>query len=497
MSEKKSPFTNDQDFDTLLIRSVPKVPPDDIVAQTIPGKKALNRILIGYFLYTFIMHFLGLDLLLPLIGQILVLLGFRSLRHENRWFRVCYTLENFHALALFSKLILNATIFEFPPDTETTTIISYIVQTVFTTVSLFCFWRGLRSVQKARKIHSKATSVLALLALNLMISVMGFLQFTGKYSFNSWYTLILLVVSFLFILWMISRLGKTLDETGYVLQPTPRQISDYAFALILTAIPLIGCICGYLFYSSYDMDWHATNTIQSPATQEIKDHLEHLGFPEYILNDLSSEDLALCEGAKQVIADSAMRNSTHPTFDNKDYDITLTNIAVLIPGEEPRIVIFHHFCWFDSPTFAGTAALSILPAYEASPEDWLLADEMTGRILYNNDGEQLSATYHSINTHTATSHIFTNIPLHDQVNATFSFPNQGKHHRGYVVYSVTPRNSDQMCYSQMTYIHQKQHLQYPVTTAESHNAFSTDNAFVYMQPSPLIFDLTTDGIQLR
>lgn len=90
MSEQKRPFMDEEDFDALLARSVPEMPPDDIVARTIPGKEALGRIFTGYFLYTFVIHFIGLDLILPVIGQILVLLGFRALQHENRWFNACY-----------------------------------------------------------------------------------------------------------------------------------------------------------------------------------------------------------------------------------------------------------------------------------------------------------------------------------------------------------------------------------------------------------------------
>ena len=48
------------------------------VARTVPGKKALNRILVGYFLSTFTINGLGLNLILPVIGQILMLLGFRA-----------------------------------------------------------------------------------------------------------------------------------------------------------------------------------------------------------------------------------------------------------------------------------------------------------------------------------------------------------------------------------------------------------------------------------
>ena len=39
MSEQKKSFMDEQDFDALLSRSLPELPPEDIVARTVPGKK--------------------------------------------------------------------------------------------------------------------------------------------------------------------------------------------------------------------------------------------------------------------------------------------------------------------------------------------------------------------------------------------------------------------------------------------------------------------------
>ena len=114
MSEQKKSFMDEQDLDALLSRSLPELPPEDIVARTVPGKKALNRILVGYFLSTFTINGLGLNLILPVIGQILMLLGFRALQHENRWFSACYVFAVLQAFLRFGKLILDTTIFDLP-----------------------------------------------------------------------------------------------------------------------------------------------------------------------------------------------------------------------------------------------------------------------------------------------------------------------------------------------------------------------------------------------
>ena len=494
MSEQKKSFMDEQDFDALLSRSLPELPPEDIVARTVPGKKALNRILIGYFLSTFTINGLGLNLILPVIGQILMLLGFRALQHENRWFSACYVFAVLQAFLRFGKLILDTTIFDLPfEDPQIAASAFYIalaLQVLLTVVSLLCFWRGLRTVQKACGIRSKAIGVLALLAWNLLFCAMALLQMRGQ--FFGGYTLLFLLVSLIIILWMIARQAKALDATGYVLQPAPLRLSDRTLTLIILAILAIGCTCGHLFFSSYTMDWQTVDSTASAATSETKSQLAALGFPEDILDDLTPDDLARCRDAEQVVVDARTLNSENPTFDNGDYDIRLTNVIVLVPGETPHVVLFNHFSWLSTPKFYGTAALNILPTYEVSAELWRLEDGPTGRILYDDGDDSFVADYHSIEMRTVTSNLFRNVAPSPSLYASFIFPNQGTRQRGYITYTIAPRailpeGYRQAGYSQMTYMHQKKRFLYPAETADSSSIFSINGPFEAMQPAPLNF----------
>lgn len=503
MSEQKKSFMDEQDFDALLSRSLPELPPEGIVARTVPGKKALNRILIGYFLSTFTINGLGLNLILPVIGQILMLLGFRALQHENRWFSACYVFAVLQAFLRFGKLILDTTIFDLPfEDPQSAANAFYIalaLQVLLTVVSLLCFWRSLRTVQKACGIRSKAIGVLALLVWNLLFCAMALLQMRGQ--FFGGYTLLFLLVSLIIILWMIARQAKALDATGYVLQPAPLRLSDRTLTLIILAILAIGCTCGHLFFSSYTMDWQKIDSTESAATSETKTHLAALGFPEDILDDLTPEDLARCRGAEQVVVDARTLNSENPTFDNGDYNIRLTNVIVLVPGETPHAVLFNHFSWLSTPKFYGTAALNILPTYEVSAELWRLEDGPTGRVLYDDGDDSFVADYHSIEMRTVTSNLFRNVAPSPSLYASFIFPNQGTRQRGYITYTIAPRailpeEYRQAGYSQMTYMHQKKRFLYPAETADSSSIFSINGPFEAMQPAPLIFELTESGIKL-
>ena len=64
----------------------------------------MDRIVVGTALLTFRFQFFYLQYLLPLLGAVLVYLGYRSLRLENRWFRLGWLLS---ALLLASHMALD------------------------------------------------------------------------------------------------------------------------------------------------------------------------------------------------------------------------------------------------------------------------------------------------------------------------------------------------------------------------------------------------------
>ena len=102
----------DADFEAMLARSVPDVPPEEIVAEVTPWRRAMNRILFGMALCAITLNFLCLNYILPAIGTVLLLLGFRTLRQENRWLGGCFAITVVRAAYFFMTLILNTTILQ-------------------------------------------------------------------------------------------------------------------------------------------------------------------------------------------------------------------------------------------------------------------------------------------------------------------------------------------------------------------------------------------------
>ena len=92
--------------------TAPKLPPQDIAEEETLWKKSINRVLVGITFTAITLNFALLNYILPAIGTLLLLLGFRSLQHENKWFKRCFVISIIRTVYFFWVLILNTTILQ-------------------------------------------------------------------------------------------------------------------------------------------------------------------------------------------------------------------------------------------------------------------------------------------------------------------------------------------------------------------------------------------------
>lgn len=487
----------DADFEAMLARSVPDVPPEEIVAEVTPWRRAMNRILFGMALCAVTLNFLCLNYILPAIGTVLLLLGFRALRQENRWLGGCFAITVIRAAYFFATLILNTTILQSAVFTPAVTTALTAANAVLLLGLYFCFWRGLLAVQKKAGLPAQAGGALALIVWHALVCVLAAVQYGG------WVVPIAMLIGYGFLLRSLYRLSGALDEAGYAIAPGPVRVTDRCLVLVIAAVLGIGCTLGYLFGGSYRMDWQPVDTSAQAQTEATRQRLLDLGFPEDVLDDLTPEDIAACDGALRVVAEV----EDYPVNDGRNvlweacneeneryyvqdtvYDVKelrLTGVAVQLPGERETWMVFHHFLWTTDPGFCGTEVLQIWPADENMQDGWRFAGDVTGRVLYDRDGQTFTASYHTLGrqTYTADS-VFFGQRTNSDLFAAFSLPRHGEHARGYVAYTAAAVQSGCLLNSWINYTHQQSWLQYPVVTAMEKrmtSAFGNTGAFYTVQ----------------
>ena len=477
MREREWESMNEQDFESLLESSIPDIPPDDIITEVTPWKKAMNRVLAGMALCTVTLNFLCLNHILPAVGMVLSLLGFRSLRRENRWFRICFILTVARAAYFFPLLVLNTTIIQSAVFAPAVTPVLTTANLLLLFAGFFCLWRGLRAVQRKAGFPPRAGGAVALMVWYVLMCILAVAQYSGLFIPGA------VLVAYFFIMRNIYKLSKELDEAGYSIQTTSIRIADRSIALAIAVLLILGCALGYLFGGGYPMAWSTISPSEHDEVEGAKNRLIELGVPKYVLDDLAAEDIAACEGALRVVVDvtdepvndgravttefydSGVRHVQRRTvYDVKE--LRITGVGVQLPGERERWMIFHHFLWTTNPGFYGTESIQLWPVYRDIREGWAAAGEVTGRVLYDENGKTLSAPYHSIGKQTFTSSsIFWGEQTSTDVFATFSMPSKGENYRGYVAYPVAEAQDGYIISSWINYTHQRSWLQYPAVTA--------------------------------
>jgi hypothetical protein len=223
-----------------------------------------------------------------------------------------------------------------------------------------------------------------------------------------------------------------------------------------------------------------------------------LGFPETVLNDLTEEDLAACDGAIRVIADQkdhavndgheVVTNEGNTTYYSTVYDVQelrITSVAVELSGEREQWKIFHHFEWVVDPEFFGTEVIQLWPTYRDN-YGWSKDGTFSGHVLYDEGEQTYAAPYYSLGDATYQKEdIFFGNQVSTDVLAAFPFPSGKEHYRGYVSYDILETVDGYIIDAWINYVHQRSWLQYPVQTAldfrMTASMLSSDRVFYIIQ----------------
>lgn len=486
MSDRAWTPQREERLEEIIQENLPELPPDDIAAGTTPWRRAMTAALWGVALQTLTLNLWLFGYLLPFLGLVLAILGFRALRRENGCFFACWLISVLQIADLFPVLILKAVIYVgVLPGLET---VSAAVNLLANLVKIVCLWRGFLAVRGKVGLSRQARAGAALVLWYLIMCLLALVQYEGIVLFLG------ICTAYFFILYSLFKLSKELDEAGYAICPAVSRIPGWLTAAVLFGLLAAGIACAYLFGNSVSMDWKPVSETGDSALKETKLHLLELGFPEAVLEDLAPEEIEACEGALRVVADRkefAMNGDSQAKGNDSVRELCVTGVAVELPGEPKRWKVFHHFQWMADQGFCGTEAIQLWPAY-CNLEGWSPLGEVTGRVLCAVDGRELVSPYHFLGEEAYVSDdLFWGRQEKNEVFAEFSMPADSADQRGYLSYSTLELEDSWMVSSWFNYTHQRTWMQYPVRTAKEWTMAGLGNrssVFLRVQ-SPLQFYL--------
>lgn len=503
MTNKDFENLNDREFDMLLEDIIEEPSASDMPQDINPWRKAMNRVLWGTGLTTLTLNFLKLDTILPAIGLVLLILGYRTLRNENGWFKAAYIISTVRAVWFCISTFFQSTVLMEESGVATFLAVGTYIWLIPAFISLLALRNGIRAVQ--RKAGLPAHGGTGLLIWYLIILLLAFINFEG---FALW----ILIIAYCFILRGLYKLSKELTEAGYIVSTSSVKVSDKAIAITFVSILLVVVAAGYLFFNHYPMQWSPADTTRSEQAKDVADDLISLGFPETVLHDMTDDEILACESAIYVVAQSRDYDIIQNrgigtqeeidggkcaliTPDQGEAHIRLTFIGVKSNNEREGWKIIHHFEWLTDIHFYGTEAIQLWPSDRSG--GWTMNTDVTGRLLYDKDGTTHIADYHSLEavSYQKTGLLASMIGQYDNhdVFATFSLPDDGTRQRGYIMYDILELEDGCIVDSWFNYIHQKHPFQFPVKTAKEFEMTSSYGDGAAFQLIQAALQFTTHG----
>lgn len=449
-------MTDDLRFAQMMREDASALPPPEKIN---PWQMAMTQVLWGFGLSTITLNFLYLDYILPALGAVLLVLGFRTLRRENRPLRWCYILSIAKLLVCAAGDVLAA----LPVKVE---LPGAYISTAVTLVLYICLWRGMVEVSRAAGAEKPAAPAAG--AMAVFYAALTALALIGL---EGWLLVLPLLALYLFLLRSMVRLSRSLTDTGYAITAAPVRLPGWAVLWGSLAAMLAAVLLTAFLGQRYPMDWHTRS--DAPQSVPIRQELLEKGFPERVLNDLTADEVAQLSGAVRVYhqterlySNTAYRKVTLSRFlsdppHTLQYDRTLTetddagnrtyryvyrvydtleqtmrHVAVELPaeGDTARFVYIHHLTCAAPPS-PYTEMLELWPAWQTQG-GWFPGGHVSGRVLCERNGTAQAAAFHTLESGSQQVSDLFGVRQTQKITANWSFPRNAESPRAYVFYDA-------------------------------------------------------------
>ena len=447
-------MSDDLRFDQLLQENVSALPP--AMAEVNPWREAMYLVLWGMGLTTITFNFLYLDMLLSALGGILMVLGFRTLRRENKALQWCWRLSIVIAAVRSASFVLAA----LPVDVKR--VPAYVVM-VLTFALYIGLWRGMVGVSRAAGAEKPTAPAAGALAIfYAVMCALAFLELEG------WLAVLPLLIMYIVILRNMVKLARSLSDTGYAIHAAPVRLPSAAVLWGYLGLTLAAVLLAMFLGQRYPMNWQVRD--DAPQDAAVRAQLLDLGFPEKVLDDLTAEEVAHMSGAVKVyteteplyedntyreVTTSVWNEDTPPRWEYSSaekqpdgsyrytyrvYDIyenAVTHVVMLVEEAGRQRAIVLHYVTIGQPDVAcRSECIELWPLWQGNAESWSPGGWNSGRLLCEKDGQSYTADFYSVKSGSyETTNIF-GTTQNTGIIAEWSRMRRGENTRAYLLYDA-------------------------------------------------------------
>ena len=402
------------------------VPEPEVAAGISPWSKIFFCLTAGYALSLLSIPFMELDILLPLIGTLLLYLGYRSLRSENNWFRLGWYLALLRLLymPLADSLMAIGVV-------QNQVVLSFYVSAPLMMLQLLLFYLGMDTFWRSRGERLPGGNPGTwMLGLYTVLYICAWIGWSGVLA-------LVLLGGLAFVLVRINRAGRHLAERGCGLCPAPVRVTPGKIAVLYIAVSLVLIGCSCVAGSRISMEYQSLNkTTISAEARAAQQHLAGLGAPEALLEILAEKDLLALKEAELV--QEVPMDAASAEFAGEKRSRRPEAAAYLFQLPEQRQYEAILFEWNEKPRQNWTETMSFLFS-KVSP-DAVLIDSYDdyaphGRAVCEAGGETVCADFTRRNDPPAFAELDDIPHVHYGGSMQFSYPWFSQNWRGYFMVS--------------------------------------------------------------
>lgn len=422
------------------------------ILKTNPWKKPLNDIALGFALISLTLNFLWLQYILPTIGTVLIFVGSRSLRKENKYFTWAYFFSAAYMAIYTVYLILASTPLAIQIQNEA---VFYLLPIVFRLALFLSFTSAIKNVFIKANASNIQNSFLLAAVWTLSSALLAISPFS-----NSWLAFIVLTCFYILVIRSMYRLGEDLGSMVYSFVYTQDKLSNTVVVrgyLIICFILIV--VCGTAAsHSVPDFTEYKSGT-----ASDTRNKLLEFGVPEEILTDMSDKNISMLQNAINIdvytdllMFDGVRANMYQEQKKPKNRTIEATTVYTELPGNEVYVLIYFNWqnpkaFWNDGFTIWGEEGIEILD----------------GKLFYQKDNTDYEAPIPRLKYDFVTSgNSFFGVKQSKQITGGVCYPFGSENQRGYVFYRLSLPEEKGIVPSYINYLHSPNPVVLPYIYAE-------------------------------
>ena len=429
-------MSDDKRFDASVSDALSELPlPGEVAAAVTPWKAAADRIAVGLVLTTFTLNLLYLQYLLPTIGVMLLYLGFRSLRKCSGFFAACWVLSIFGVAQQLWSLLCAAT--PLGSAAEYPAALTYALAATKPAL-LLLYHLAVKNALKTVGEEKKTTPLLG--AFIWYLAAIGIAL--SPYN-QSWLPFIAMVIFYVVIIKALIRLNTALESWGYAAECAPVRLSAGTLGRLYALAAALIVLLGGLLSNTVRPDYAEAAPREESA---VYAEMTELGFPEYILADMSAEDVESLAGTvKCTVFDESVIYA-------EKYDLRLVTVYAEKPGGETRVTAW--FCWENGPALHWQDAVKLYGEPSGDGQR-LWTGEAAGRLLYEKKGVTYAAEAPSLELDSREYiSFFGDMQYESAVRARVGYPVGAENARGYLMLTLQCSEDTSMLWTDLRYCRQ-------------------------------------------